>query len=99
MLRAVRSTFLPLFKAQTQSIGCLHQNVKTHTNINAIRLCSTKFNPQAWIDTLDEAQQKRIRHIQNEVRKRIFIAIYVLCVDILMFIQIEISDRINAAAK
>lgn len=68
MLRAVRSTFSPLFKAQIKNVACLQQNVKTHININPIRLCSTKFNPKSWVDSLDEAQQKRIRHIQNEVR-------------------------------
>lgn len=74
MLRAVRSTFFPLSKAQVKNIGCLQQNVRSHIKINPIRLCSTKSSTQSWVDALDEAQQKRIRHIQNEVRKQIFIA-------------------------
>lgn len=72
MLRAVRSAFSPLLCAQIKNIGCLRQNVPSHIKINSIRLCSTTSNAQSWIDLLDEAQQKRVRHIQNEVRSVIF---------------------------
>lgn len=67
MFRAVRSSLCPLFKAQVKSVGC-SQHVKSQIIVNSIRLCTTKFNTQSWYDSLDEAQQKRIRHIQNEVR-------------------------------
>lgn len=68
MIRAVRSSFSPLFKAQIKSIGC-SQYVKSQINVIPIRLCTTKFDTQPWYDSLDEAQQKRIRHIQNEVMR------------------------------
>lgn len=32
------------------------------------RMYSKQFDVQQWAETLDEAQQKRIRFIQNEVR-------------------------------
>lgn len=67
MLRVVRSSFLPLFRAQAKSISC-SQNIKSQIIVNPIRLCATQSNTESWLDTLDEAQKKRIRHIQNEVR-------------------------------
>lgn len=67
MLRAVHSSLLlPLIKTQIKRIGCV-QYVKSHTNVNSIRLYTTNFNVQTWSESLDEANQKRIRHIQNEV--------------------------------
>lgn len=37
------------------------------TNVNNVRNFSSNFDLQAWMKTLDEAQQKRVRFIQNEV--------------------------------
>lgn len=79
MFRAVRSSFSPLFKAQVKSICFTQQHVKSQIQMNAIRLCTTKANTQSWYDTLDEAQQKRIRHIQNEVKHELSISIHIHC--------------------
>lgn len=55
MLRTVRLSFVPLFR-------------RTKINVNSFRWCSTKFDYQIWSESLDEPKQKRIRHIQSEVR-------------------------------
>lgn len=67
MLRAVRLSILPSFKTQIKSVDCL-KHLPFQRNVNSFRWSSTNFNFQAWHESLDEAQQKRIRHIQNEVR-------------------------------
>lgn len=67
MFRAMRSSFSPLIKAQIKSVGYLQQNVKSQINFNPIRSRTTETNSQSWLDALDEAQQKRVRHIQSEV--------------------------------
>lgn len=36
-------------------------------NIKCIRFYSSSFDVNTWVETLDEAQQKRVRFIQNEV--------------------------------
>lgn len=56
-----------LLKTRTASIGSL-KSVKSRDNNKWFRLYSTNSSIQEWCDSLDEAQQKRIRHVQNEVR-------------------------------
>lgn len=63
MLRVARLTFFPLFKKAE-----INQCVPIQGSVNSFRWCSTEFNFQTWSESLDEPKQKRIRHIQNEVR-------------------------------
>lgn len=65
MMRIMNSVFFP-----TQRSTCV---IKYRINGIQSRMYSKNVDVQRWIKTLDEAQQKRIRFIQNEVRP-IFIA-------------------------
>lgn len=65
MLR-ITTTILPLLTKPTNFLKCatyLQSN-------NLIRFYSKDTEMNAWMQTLDEAQQKRIRFIQNEVNFR-----------------------------
>lgn len=67
MFRFVRTSFHPLFQTQSRSgnIKCVSNSLP---NIKLCRFYSNKFDANVWIENLDEAQQKRIRFVQNEVR-------------------------------
>lgn len=42
-------------------------NVVLKINVIGVRNISRQFDIETWMKTLDEAQQKRVRFIQNEV--------------------------------
>lgn len=64
MLRTIHSSLFPLLKTQ---IKCI-KHVKLYSNVNSTRCYTTEFHTKTWSESLNEAQQKRIRHIQNEVK-------------------------------
>lgn len=66
MLRAVHSSWRALLKTQIKGVVGIKQ-AKFQAHVNSVRLYTTNTDVQAWTESLDEAQQKRIRHIQNEV--------------------------------
>lgn len=67
MFRVVRSSFRTLFqtKSRPDYVKCV---AKYPANIEQFRFYSSKFDVNTWIETLDEAQQKRIRFVLNEVK-------------------------------
>lgn len=67
MFRFIRTSIHPLFQTQLRS-GNTKRVPNCRFNITQIRLLSHKFDANVWIENLDEAQQKRIRFVQNEVR-------------------------------
>lgn len=66
MIRIIRSSFLPLIQSKSHTAGFMNTN-NSPFNIKRIRFYSSNFDVNTWVDTLDEAQQKRVRFVQNEV--------------------------------
>lgn len=66
MLRIVKATHA--FTCRNQILfGHVECAAEFRTNVNNVRNFSGRFDSKAWMETLDEAQQKRVRFIQNEV--------------------------------
>lgn len=61
MIRFLRSSILSTNQVRKKCENSLFQ-------LNCVRLYSQTFDVNVWLESLDEAQQKRIKFIQNEVK-------------------------------